>query len=386
MECSLLVEDVERRLGEVLHRLRAQTPQSRGQDAAAAEVDLTRFERNGDTLLPRAVITLRSAGCGWAHRGGGCTMCGHFAGRGPLEAGNAEQQIAQFDAAFAQVDWSGFPILCLYNGGSLLNPAELPEKALAHILSRIAAEPGIRDVVVETRAQYATDAQLSTLARCLNGRRLTVAMGLESANEEVRRLCVHKGFSLNGFKNACHLVRRFGRLRLYVLIKPPWLTEGEMIQDAVSSIRLAHELGAEDVHFEPLTIQHHTLLKLLWRQGKYRLPWLWSVVEVLRQIGPQGVYVSPFAHVPRPIAIPHNCGRCDDAILSLLLNDYNKRGDLRAFGELNCACRDDWREEVAQSDPRPLVLRVAEDLPDLWAALGENRQAAYLPAGRSEPA
>ena len=69
-----------------------------------------------------------------------------------------------------------------------------------------------------------------------------------------------------------------------------------------------------------------------------------------------------------------------------LLNDYNKRGDLRAFGELNCACRDDWREEVAQSDPRPLVLRVAEDLPDLWAALGENRQAAYLPAGRSEPA
>ena len=129
MECSLLVEDVERRLGEVLHRLRAQTPQSRGQDAAAAEVDLTRFERNGDTLLPRAVITLRSAGCGWAHRGGGCTMCGHFAGRGPLEAGNAEQQIAQFDAAFAQVDWSGFPILCLYNGGSLLNPAELPEKS-----------------------------------------------------------------------------------------------------------------------------------------------------------------------------------------------------------------------------------------------------------------
>lgn len=387
MERSLVdAENVERRLGEVLHRLREQTPQRLAVNEPQAEVDLTRFERKGDTLIPRAVITLRSVGCGWARSGGGCTMCGHFAGRSPNAPGDAERQIAQFDQAFAQVDWSGFPILCLYNGGSLLNPEELPEQALTHILARIAAEPGITDVVVETRAQYVTEARLTAITQGLAGRRLTVAMGLESASEEVRRLCVHKGFSLNGFAKACQLVRRFGRLRLYVLIKPPWLTEHEMIEDAVASIRLAHELLADDVHFEPLTIQRHTLLNLLWRQGKYRLPWLWSVIEVLKRVSPQVVYLSPFAHVPRPIAIPHNCGRCDDEIRRLLLGDYNKYGDLRAVSELRCPCRDDWREELQERDPRPLALRVAADLPDLMEALSENRQTTYLGARRSEPA
>lgn len=374
---SEITGEADARLTEVLRRLRACTPKRA--PLPTAVLDLSRFERQGAAPVPRAVITLRGIGCGWTRRGGGCTMCGHDAGASMAARPDARVLCDEFDRAFAGVDARDVPILCLYNGGSVLNPDECPEETLAHIARCVKATPGIREWVVETRAEYVDEVRLTALAQAIAPIELVVAMGLESADDEVRRLSVHKGFSVAGFRRACSIVKRVARLRLYVLIKPPWLTEAEAVNDAVATIRLAYALGADDVHVEPLTIQNYTLLHALWRLGRYRLPWLWSVAEVLRRLDTPPVYVSPFAHVPRPMAIPHNCGTCDAALISLLVDHYNKHADPAVFEAVRCECLETWRAALALHDERSLAARVSADLPALEAAVSRVDTTPYTP-------
>ncbi|RJO71932.1 MAG: hypothetical protein C4523_03725 [Myxococcales bacterium] len=352
-----------------LAELRRRTPRVPHASIVAGDLDLTRFGWLDGQIVPRAVITLRSVGCAWTRRGGGCTMCGHYAGACLEARPDPERLVAQFETAFAKVDWARFPMLCLYNGGSILNKEELPDAALDRILASIAAEPRIREVAIETRAEFVSASRLGRIKKRLADRRLAVALGMETARADVLALCVHKGATLDAFAAACRVVRDNAMLRLYVLAKPPWLTEAEMLDDAVAAIKLAESLGAAEIHFEPLTIQRHTLLHLLWTTGRYRLPWLWSLVEILRRVAPTPVYVSPFAHLPRPIALPHNCGRCDGFVRERLLDVYNRTLDASVFDALACACQDDWRSALAATDPRPLAERVLADLPGLWEAM-----------------
>ncbi len=360
------------RLETFLKTMRERTPRSPFLEIPAAELDLSRFGKLDGEIVPRAVITLRSVGCNWTRLSGGCTMCGHYAGACSETSFPPEHLVHQFEDVFRSVDWSGFPILCLYNGGSVLNREELPDEARMRILERIQSEKRIRELVLETRSEFIREDRLRELRAMLGDRRLTLAMGLESARDDVLRFSIHKGYSVRKFREACRIIKKYADLRLYVLVKPPWLTEREAIEDGVNAIRLAAELGADEIHIEPVTIQHHTLVHRLWKLGRYRLPWLWSLVEILCRSNPIPVYVSPFAHVPRPVAIPHNCGECDARLMKALLQEYNRTFDCGVFREIECPCRIHWRRDLDRSDERSLSERLLADLPDLENSLRED--------------
>ena len=365
---------VQQRLVALLKNMRASTPRTKACEMETADLDLSRFENLDGQVVPRAVITLRSVGCAWSRLSGGCTMCGHWAGASIEEKPDPQILFRQFDLAFSKVDWSRTPVLCLYNGGSVLNRDEVPEDVFSRILDRIAAQAGIRVVALETRDEYVDEDRLMQMKRVLGRRTIRIAMGLESAREDVRCIAVHKGSSLSRFNSACQAIKRVGRLRLYVLVKPPWLTESEMIDDADAAIRLAVKLGADDIHFEPVTVQRHTLVNLLWRLERYRMPWLWSVIEVLRRVAPTPVYVSPFAHYPRPIAVPHNCGSCDEEVKRRVFEEYNRKYDTAVFDDLHCECREQWRVDLERRDGRTIVERVLGDLPELERILNEEQR------------
>lgn len=357
-----------RELSALLRRMRELTPRTPSALIPHAELDLSRFEQLGETLMPRAVITLRSTGCDWVRRSGGCTMCGHWAGAMTEATPDPDTLYAQFERAFERVNWEQFPVLCLYNGGSVLSREEVPDAAFERILGRILSEPRIRVVALETRPEFVEEERLRRLSDGLRGRTLRVAMGLESAREDIRQLSIHKGVSRDMLAQAAARVTPFAQLRFYVLIKPPWLTETEAIDDAVDSVRLAFELGATDVHFEPATVQRHTLVHQLWRLSRYRLPWLWSIREILRRLD-KAVYVSPFAHVPAPIAIPHNCPTCSPALTDAIIRRYNRTGDAACLDAFGCPCEAGWRESLVEHDPRDLPERVLADVPLLRDAI-----------------
>lgn len=315
----------------------------------------------------RLVITLRGPGCAWVSRGGGCFMCGHHAGttRGVVPA--VEEYLAQFRSEIARRDISDIEVLSLYNSGSVLNPGEVPPESLRAIFQDIACIPSIRKVVLETRAEYVVRERLAELAGILGPERtLSIAIGLESADDERRLLCANKGSTYAQIAHAVRTAGEFGETQLYILLGLPFLTESEAVSDSIASIRCASDLGADEIHIEPMTLQRHTLVELLHREGLYRLPSLHSVYAVLRAVTPEiRPYVSPFLHMPLPDEIPAGCPACTPRLIDGLLRRYNESRDRASLEYAACPCRHAWLERMEARDPRPLTERIAHALEQL---------------------
>ncbi len=345
-----------------LKSIRNQTPGKPYELSEAASSDVRRGYLDG-AMVKRLVVTLRSSGCGWVEEAFGCTMCGHYAGTTKGSKISAKNFVAQFKNEISRYDFADIPILCLYNGGSLLNVDELPADALAEICRTISAVPGIKKVVFETKSKHVTEDVVDNIKKHLRQSDVEIAIGLESSSEPVRSLCLNKGFDSDDFHRAVSLIKKHFGLRLYLMIKPIFLTEAEAIDDAVRSFRYALTLSPDEIHFEPATVQEHTLAYLLQSRGEYRPPWLWSIIEVIKRLpAGESAYISPFAHTPSPLIVPYNCPSCTERVTRLILEDYNQTRDPSVFDGLECDCRAEFLDQLTQIDPRPLAERIITSL------------------------
>lgn len=158
---------------------------------------------------------------------------------------------------------------------------------------------------------------------------------------------MNKGFSLQQFSKAAEIVTGNGiGLRTYVLLKPPFLSENEAIDDAIQSIKTAFSLGAGTVSLEAVTEQKYTLVEYLIERGLYRVPWLWSIIEVVRQTAQLGkVVVGLFQFYPSPELVPNNCELCNERVMEAIV-EYNRTLELGALEGLDCECRVKWRKAL----------------------------------------
>ena len=60
-------------------------------------------------------------------------------------------------------------------------------------------------------------------------------------------MCLNKGFSLAQFEKAAKIIIDNLYLRTYVMLKPPFLTEKESIDEAIKTIEYVFSLGASTV-------------------------------------------------------------------------------------------------------------------------------------------
>src|SRR3989442_3461172 len=110
---------------------------------------------------------------------------------------------------------------------------------------------------------------------------LEIALGLESANERVLRHAVNKVWGLKEHAHAAQLAHGAGAtVKTYLLIKPPFLTEREAIEDAVRS---GHEAGSysDTGSFNPVNVQSRTIVDRLYPRDEDLPPSFSSVVEGL---------------------------------------------------------------------------------------------------------
>ncbi|NIO19337.1 MAG: hypothetical protein GTN76_00975 [Candidatus Aenigmarchaeota archaeon] len=133
-------------------------------------------------------------------------------------------------------------------------------------------------------------------------------------------------------------------MRVYLLLKPPFLTEEEAIADTIASALAAVRDGATTISINPVVVHKGTLLEILWRQKNYRPPWLWSVIETLKELRKHlPAHINVICH---PVAGgksrgPHNCGRCDKHILHAI-RTFSLTQNQKPFIDLNCACKPLW--------------------------------------------
>lgn len=305
----------------------------RARDEGSAAAVWKEKESLGGKTVDAGVIILRTSGCSHFHEGG-CSMCGYNIESAP---GIGSSDIRrQFEHALQRLH--GVQALKVYTSGSFLDESEVPKDIAEEILRRCADEHV--HLLFESRPEYVTPEKLDA---CLAVHEdLEVALGLESANDRVLRYSINKGFTVKDYDRAVDTLSAKGiTVRTYVLLKPPFLTESEAVQDALATIAHAAKASAV-VSLNPVNVQKGTLVEKLWRNWAYRPPWLWSVLKVLRESRVEGVRLVCDPTGGGKERGAHNCGRCDDVILDSI-KSYSLSQDSSRLGSPECACQEIWR-------------------------------------------
>jgi len=300
----------------------------------------TEKDRLNGTVVDAFVVIFTTQGCAWAQRSG-CTMCGY----GNDSAGtavSAEDLDQQLRTALR--DYHGEPLVKIFNSGSFLNEDEIPTTARKTLLS---AFPNATKISVESRPEYVTEETLTHIQDIIGPCQFEVGIGLETANDVVREKAINKGFSFAQYKAAASLLKKHRvSVKTYVLVKPPFLTEHEALEDALETIRAITPM-TDIISLNPVDIQRHTLVEYLWHRDEYRPPWLWSLVDILHQ----GHQVFS-GHLKCDVVAggtqrgPHNCSVCDHDVLSAI-STFSLYQDPSVFTPLSCSCREQWRDQCA---------------------------------------
>jgi radical SAM enzyme (TIGR01210 family) len=297
-------------------------------------------------IVDALVIVLRTRGCTWALTGG-CSMCGYIndCGQSPISSADI---LYQFDRAINKIPHSNHEILKIYTSGSFLDNNELAEDSQLNILAKLPDH--IKKVIIESRPEFIQADKLEAIRSVFDN--IEIAIGLESADDFVLKHSINKGFKFKNYLAAANLIKnRDLSLKTYLLIKPPFLTENESINDAVSSVKKLsdNELGGT-ISFNPVHIQNFTLVERLWHRQEYRPPWLWSVIGVIKK-------ASQFTDA-RLMSAPtaggksrgsHNCGKCDSKVLAAI-NNFSLSNDTAVFNDLDCECRSKWLDIIELED------------------------------------
>ncbi len=310
-------------------------------DATQPSTTFTQPDRWDAKEATAFVVILRTRGCRWA-LGGGCTFCG-YVNDSFIRKIEASELVAQFGNALHA--YRGEPILKIYTSGSFFDPYEVADEAQSQIASMVPAT--VRKLNVEAQAPDVTPERAAAVRAALHAdAKLEIGIGLESANPVVARFSVNKEFFLADYEQAAEVAAAHGAsLKAYTMVKPPFLTEAEAIEDCLATARLVGPRSST-VSFNPMNIQKHTLVEKLWKRGEYRPPWLWTVVHVLREsaaLTSTPVKSDPVAGGKARGA--HNCGRCDESVMKAI-QAWNWSQDLRVFEKLRCACEDEWRDQL----------------------------------------
>lgn len=306
------------------------------------------FDPKTQHPVNRLVVILPGAGCEWAKQSGGCYMCGFKNATNKYSHGRLlpvsvfRTMIKEALVAHPEVE-----SLAIYNGGSFFNPHEIPEDLPIWLSGLIADSTQINELFVESRPEFVTDEIIHDMVSRLGTKTLKVGIGLECVTDLIRYRCVNKGFSLLQYNKAIHILKRYGaHVLTYVLLKPLFLNEMEAIREAVKTTKYSFEQGSDEVALESAFVQKGTVMFRQFEKGSFKPPWLWSVIEVVRQTHQFGfVHVGGFTDEPPPIAIPSNCVKCSQTVMAALQH-YREHYNPEIFDTLQCNCKNDWLGEL----------------------------------------
>ena len=377
---------VEKKIKE----LRDLTPNVKYQHDKLVEVEINKFFYNLKTI-DRVMIVLRANGCEHYKQDGGCSMCSHFNGTDRSAEITTDEYKKQWENVIkgtfvegnTKFDLNNYPVVCVYNLGSLLNKNEISGEAVRYIFNSLNKFEGVKKVIIESRAEYITDDTIKNIFDVYNKGLVEVGIGVESTNEVVREVCHHKGIAdLSIIENSVKILHKYNFKALaYINFKPIFLTEQEAIDDAIQTAIDCFKMGFDAISIEPTSLQNYSLANYLYQLGQYRVPWLWSIRDVVQGIydklqcnnldirlggyfdeevlsGSQGVgYENKNEIFPHMTSL--NCDKCSNKFIECI-KKFNMTYDINELYKIdNCEnCYKVWEDMKKIKDSRNICERV----------------------------
>ena len=283
----------------------------------------------------------------------------------------------------ASLDKDERMMLVVSPSGSMFDEWEVPAEAREGIF-RLVQGTKCSSLICETRVDTLTEDHVKHYAGLFSGREACIEMGLESANPWILKYCVNKSLSLDDYKQAILLLRKYRVISLTnVMLGSAFLSTREAIEDTVRSVRWAFSQGTDMCIVFPAHVKRWTLLQWLWEHGLYSAPSLWSLVEVLARLNPQltprvtiSWYKNYQQEAERSIPIesrtylcsPSTCAVCQPEVMEMLdvYRDTRDFGVMRELAAFECECKSAWRSSLEKEEPTRLEERVAR----LYEAIG----------------
>lgn len=310
----------------------------------------------GSETLTRRRIVLITRGCSVAT----CTMCPL-----PGEAVDPARReivsknlMAQFDAAFRPEDKQNHELVTVYNNGNYFDDHEIPADVRVYIYRQIAAS-GAKILSVESLPQFINESRIEEIRQHLGDKKIMVSIGLQSADDTIRELAIDSTCTRPGFENAVKLLGEVGGIvQPFLMIKPPFVTEVEAIDDAVSSVKYLYSLGISDSILCATRVAPHTVLKTVHEKGMFSSPWIWSVVEVLQRCATEVPEAKPRISLgelkmsgKEDSILTHNCDKCADNLIDLI-SKFNISHDIHLFDGVDCDCRSVYQKAMVAESAR----------------------------------
>jgi archaeosine synthase beta-subunit len=298
----------------------------------------------------RLMIVLKTKGCEYAKKTGGCTICG-FLNHAKKDITNKEV-LSQLDFTLKDKELKDIKEIDLLTLGSFYNDNESSENFRKTALKKISKLKNIIRVSTESRAEYVTIDKLKKSKKILGNKIFELGIGLESSNDYIRNKIIKKSLTKKAFENLIVKIKKAEiNLLVYLLIKPQYLSEKTAIKDAIKSAKYVFKISKKKgvkarVAFEPVFICKNTPLTKLYENKDYKLVNLWSIIKVILKVTKFGpIFVGLSDENLSKDRMPDSCPKCSKKIKKAIEN-FNKTQDITELKKLNCECKKDYKYKL----------------------------------------
>ncbi|OGJ48080.1 hypothetical protein A2344_03975 [Candidatus Peregrinibacteria bacterium RIFOXYB12_FULL_41_12] len=325
----------------------------------------------------RGVIAFAKRPCSYKtdNSGGGCTFCNLSIGNRDYRDVTTDDQLVALESALATILPYSPSVIELLPDGSFLNDDELSVDTQIGVMKRLAREPNVKKVAIETRPEFCQADKVRNLVEELReDQSLEIYFGLETTDEFISETIHNKGYGVEEFKDAlCRIaqldesLRRRINISVYSIIKPGYLSEKEAIASAIKTAldikALSDDMGIPImIKFEPAVVSDGTLQGYLYSQHRYEPLSYFSVAEVIAKLSEHETQdrakfgqrddIDSFSHVAMiPDAANPDMFSSADVVIYNAVQMFNVHRDIRRFtSEIACVIDSpefkDWESRV----------------------------------------
>lgn len=223
--------------------------------------------------------------CIQSRKGRRCVFCGFLNQRNPIPPSEVGQV---FNHVLRRNDLRDILRLELYVSGSFFDDQEVSLNSRLGIIESIKGT-NIKEVVLESRPEFITDEILEPLTDVIDPKRVTIAIGVETADDNMRSR-LSKDFSMEDLSRSIGRIARAGmNFQAYLLLKPPTINDDkqaviDVIHSSDTIVSLAKEMNCPlTLAIQPFFLARNSLVaQHQLQKDAIGPPWLYTIAITLK--------------------------------------------------------------------------------------------------------